>query len=113
MRLFPFHAAHAARQRLFDSWSPDDVQAVVHDYVEARFVQPFDRWIDPDALGAYACDIRSQGATWTAISAEFNHIPRPVAMAWLLEHRLTERRACYWCRKRRWPLGSRNSSENT
>jgi hypothetical protein len=110
MRLFPFHATHAAQWDSLESWTPEDLLAAVNEHIEAQFVQPFNRWIDPDDLGAYACDIRSQGASLAAISAEFNGIPRSVALAWLLEHRLTERRSCDWCRTRRWPFGLRNSS---
>lgn len=102
MRLFPFHATHAARDRVFDVSSGDELLAAVHDYIDCRFEAPFDQWIRPDLLGAHACDIRAQGATWTAISAEFNHVPLWVVMAWLLEHRLTEHAKCYWCLRRPW-----------
>ena len=113
MRLYPFHATHAAQWDSLESLTSEELLAAVNEHIEVGFEQPFNRWIGLDDLGAYACDIRSQGATLAAISAEFNGIPRSVALAWLIEHRLTERRTCYWCRKRRWPLGSRNSSENT
>lgn len=102
MRLFPFHATHAVRDNASDTGSYDELLAAVHEYIDCRSEIPFDQWTHPAWLGAYACEIRSQGATWAAISAEFNHVPTWVVMAWLVEHRLAEHAECYWCRQRPW-----------
>lgn len=97
MRLFPTHALVAARDDVFDTISGADLIARAGDHVEGEYDGPFDRWIDPASLGSYACDLRSQGATWSAISAELNYAPVYAVAAWLIEHRLTGRSTCVWC----------------
>jgi hypothetical protein len=102
MRLFPFHATHAVRAGEFENYSYDDLLALVHDHINGRFEVAFDQWTEPAALGAYACEIRSQGGSLAGISTEFNHVPRWVVLAWLIEHRVTEHADCHWCWQRWW-----------
>ncbi|QLY33997.1 hypothetical protein [Nocardia huaxiensis] len=97
MKLFPHHAIAAARDDRFDTCTGSDLAALVRDYIDAEFTGPFDQWISPDGLGFYACESWSQGATLSAIAHEFNHVPTYVVAAWLIEHRIRERRDCSWC----------------
>ncbi|MEG8177475.1 hypothetical protein GZH49_02870 [Nocardia terpenica] len=97
MRLFATHARAAARDDVLDEISDAELIARARDHVASGFDGPFDRWINPHDLGTYVCELRSQGANWTAISQELHRAPRYAVLAWLIEHRLTQRRRCAWC----------------